>query len=259
MNFDEIKEPDGILEKDKEKSEPKEFNQNEMPQKCKITAKKIMMLSAAAVIIIAGLSAAKNILLKPQNNNLFTQKTGPAKPLTNKSPDFSDITGKPALQAGHGAAGKTSNPDPLNDDNSTANNYGAAASFEKKGKTAGWNEPSVIPAPPALPQGNIKDMLKFNAEINKLSEEAKIARLKRQIKNLRRVPPGSLDGISGNANEPNMHLVAVTKNTAIIAFGKRNVLMRTGMKYAGYECLMINKNGVALEKNNIVINLSLSM
>jgi hypothetical protein len=115
--------------------------------------------------------------------------------------------------------------------------------------------PVRVPALPPMPLKSIKQMMKFNSRINELGEKVKIARLEQEIKSLNQTGAGGIN----NTTSSNISLVAVTKNTAIIAFGKNDVSMTVGMKYAGYECLMINAKGVALEKNNRVINLSLSM
>ncbi len=115
--------------------------------------------------------------------------------------------------------------------------------------------PARVPALPPMSFKSIKQMMKFNSRINELGEKVKIARLEQEIKSLNQTAAGGVN----NTSLSNISLVAVTKNSAIIAFGKNDVSMTVGMKYAGYECLMISAKGVALEKNNRVINLSLSM
>ena len=114
-----------------------------------------------------------------------------------------------------------------------------------------------VPALTPLP-GNIKEMLKYNTLINTLKKKAKIAQLEQQIKNLH--SNGGFGQVAGgNIAAPSISLVAVTRKTALIAFGKTDVLMTAGMKYDGYECLMVTPSTAALEKNHRVINLSLSM
>jgi hypothetical protein len=148
-----------------------------------------------------------------------------------------------------------------------ANNFKTAGAFKvqksnliKSQNTGNINKtvnkiPARVPALPPMPLKSIKQMMKFNTRINELGEKVKIARLEQEIKSLNQTAAGGIN----NASLSNISLVAVTKNSAIIAFGKNDVSMTVGMKYAGYECLMISANGVALEKNNRVINLSLSM
>ncbi|MHB8293022.1 MAG: hypothetical protein ACYDEG_11250 [bacterium] len=114
-----------------------------------------------------------------------------------------------------------------------------------------------VPSIPSMPLKSIKEMLKFNTKINKLSEEEKIAQLKQQIKTLS--GNSGLGAISSGSISNNIALIAMTKSTALISFGKSKVMMKVGMKYNGYECLMINSDTVVLEKNHKVININLGM
>ena len=101
---------------------------------------------------------------------------------------------------------------------------------------------------------NMRRMLKFNNTINKLKEEAKIASLNQQIKSLSRTGIAGVGGIA-----PAISLIGISKNLALLRFGKKDISMKTGGYYDGYRCLLINKSSVVLEKNNRTIHLNLSL
>ena len=103
---------------------------------------------------------------------------------------------------------------------------------------------------------NMKRMLKFNNTINKLKEEAKIAQLNQQIKSLSRT---GVTGAGGSSINGTISLIGISKNLAILKFGKKDISMKVGSYYSGYRCLLINKSSVVLEKNNRTVHLNLSL
>ncbi len=260
MNIDEIKEPDNVSEENQ--SVATKISRKTSGKRKIAFSKIIISYAVVGIIIIAAILALKNIFFRQPNNIDFSAKSVHMKPTANnKSKPFNALPGKSALPEIAGAVQSADNSAADKYDNSAANRLVLEPEGIKKSKTTGAIEPYAVTGMPAPSQENIKDMLKYNAEINRLSEEAKIAQLKQQIKNLY-IRGGNGSGAYGayrNIAGTDISLVAATKNTAVIAFGKKNILMRAGMKYAGYECLAINQNGVALEKNDRVINLSLGM
>ena len=103
----------------------------------------------------------------------------------------------------------------------------------------------------------MKSVLKFNTEINKLKEQAQIAQLRQQIKTL--ANSSTIAGGINPGNPNNVSLVGISKNQAIVKFGKTDVTMSVGSSYDGYTCLMIKNTGIVLEKGNKAINLNFSM
>ena len=103
---------------------------------------------------------------------------------------------------------------------------------------------------------NMRRMLKFNNTINKLKEEAKIAALNQQIKSLSRT---GVTGAGGSSINGTISLIGISKNLAILKFGKKDISMKVGSYYSGYRCLLINKSSVVLEKNNRTVHLNLSL
>lgn len=110
---------------------------------------------------------------------------------------------------------------------------------------------------PPVPIENMKSMLKFNTEINKLKEQAQIAQLRQQIKTLTNSPVAGAGAV--NSGNMNLSLVGISKNQAIVEFGKTDVTMSVGSSYDGYTCLMIKNTGIVLEKGAKAINLNFSM
>ena len=227
-------------------------NTSEQPKRRrnKLNNKKLIAIIALAFIVVALVFILKGIFFKQgpviRHANFFPKKQ--TKHIFNGSPSFPAVSGKP-VQTKPGVvtpeALKTVNTGLVKKKNSAKKSKG----------DAGGDKISTVPEVPPMPLKSIKKMMEFNSRVNELGERLKIARLEQEIKSLNNA--GS--GVINNTSLSNISLVAVTKNTAIIAFGKRNVSMRVGMKYEGYECLMISPKGVALEKNNKVVNLSLSM
>jgi hypothetical protein len=213
-------------------------------------SKKLIVIIALAFIAGALVFILKGIFFKQgpviRHANFFPKKQ--TKHIFNESPSFPAVSGKP-VQTKPGVvtpeALKTVNTGLVKKKNSAKKSKG----------DAGGDKISTVPEVPLMPIKSIKKMMEFNSRVNELGERLKIARLEQEIKSLNNA--GS--GVINNTSLSNISLVAVTKNTAIIAFGKRNVSMRVGMNYEGYKCLMISPKGVALEKNNKVVNLSLSM
>ncbi|MHB1681029.1 MAG: hypothetical protein ACYCTB_11085 [bacterium] len=244
MNIDEIKKPE-----DKDEDEQKEQN---ISMKQKMTIKKIIMFAAIGIVIIAGIFILKNILFKkPENSANFLQTKIQTKPIIRKSTSFLNITNpKPVIPVKIKTVKHTNQA-------LLANNFDKNKNIViKKSKSSDKNKVFGVPTIPLMPAKSIKEMLKFNNEVNSLGQKLKIARLEQEIKSLHQ---NSAGGLNTASTESNIFLIAITKNTAIIAFGKHNVSMKVGMKYGGYKCLMITSAGVALERNNRVINLSLSM
>ncbi len=110
---------------------------------------------------------------------------------------------------------------------------------------------------PPISSESMKSVLKFNTEINKLKEQAQIAQLRQQIKTL--TNSSSIAGAINSGNPNNVSLVGISKNQAIVKFGKTDVTMSVGGSYDGYTCLMIKNTGIVLEKGNKAINLNFSM
>jgi hypothetical protein len=222
--------------------------------------KLIIIISVVVVVVAAGLFALKTFLFKPKKNNGFLHLNNAAvsRPIINNSPAFKSFAKKTTLSKTAVPTVKT-----FNKQSNSADNKAAAQSkaiTANNNKAAGQNKALAISEMSAGAPKKIKYMLKLNAEINKLNEEAKVAQLKQEIKNLNKIP-GGVGGVGGvnNAAASSISLVAISKGAAIVNFGKKNVAMRVGMSYGGYKCLLISSTGIALEKNNKVINLSLSI
>jgi hypothetical protein len=194
--------------------------------------KKLIIIAAAVVVLAAaGLFTLKTFLFKPKKNDALFHPVNPAA----SKPEMLAINNAPAIHTSLSSRKKTL--------------PAASAPVVKAVKERSNGIPTVSPE-------KIKGMLKLNAEINKLNEEAKVAQLKQEIKNLNKIP-GSFGG--GAAAGSDISLEAISKGAAIVNFGKKDVTMRVGMSYGGYKCLTIKENGVVLKKNNKIINLSLSI
>lgn len=225
-------------------------------KKGRFNAVRIIAMSAAVLIVI--LVAAKIIIFKsappdrdfPLKHVQSVNKKGPYPDITEAPGNNNGVSSvKPASlptlppvikETGAGPSAAVNTAPPLKKTNIQTNAPGGQGS-------------ALIPLP-----GNIKEILKYNTEINTLKKKAKIAQLEQEINNLHTDGgPGQVAG--GGIAQPNITLVAITKKTALIAFGKTDVLMTPGMKYDGYECLIVTGSTAALEKNHRVINLNLSM
>ena len=219
-------------------------------RRSKFKSKKLIIIAASGVVLTALIFGLKGVFFKKEpdiRHTLFPIKQ--TKPIIDKSPLFPAISNKPVQTKPVPASDSITSED-LKTDNAAVKKTNSV----KNNKIGNASKAPIVPALPPMSLKSIKQMMKFNTRINELGEKVKIARLEQEIKSLNH----SGGGIN-NTSLSNISLVAVTKNSAIIAFGKNDVSMTVGMKYAGYECLMINAKGVALEKNNRVINLSLSM
>lgn len=230
-NTDAIKEEQ---KGDNESSEePKTFNKLKF-----FKNKKIIILAGIIIIAILGLFIIKQLFLQPPPDNIiFSKKLLQTKPVIDKTNNFSSTIKE--LSKKSPTVSKTKR-----------NKKNLILSNVKK-----INKNVTAFKVPSISAASMKSMLKFNAEVNQLKQEAQIAQLKQQIKSLNKQGFNS----PGGAQAQSVSLIAITKNTALIAFGKQNVSMTVGMKYGGYTCLMIKNNSVVLERNNRTINLSLSV
>ena len=220
-------------------------------RRSKFKYKKLIIIAASGFILIALIFVLKAVFFKkgPRiRQALFPLKQ--TKPIIDKSSLFPAISSKPVQTKPVPASDSIASED-LKTDNAAVKK----TNLVKNNKIGNPSKALIVPALPPMSLKSIKQMMKFNSRINELREKVKIARLEQEIKSLNQTGAGGIN----NASISNISLLAVTKDSAIIAFGKNDVSMTVGMKYTGYECLMINSKGVALEKNNRVINLSLSM
>ena len=261
MKIDEIDEKDF---KNNEENEEINMENKEEPvarRKPKFNFKSKKLIAVPIILIISAvfIFIAKQFL-KPAQEIIKPNITFPSKaqqePLVNKSSKFSFLTDK---------SSKSINP-PVKNLKLGANFVRTNKYSERQKKvnkvrikSAKENSQVVFKVPP-ISLESMKSELKFNTEINKLKEQAQIAQLKQQIKTL--TNSSTIAGIAGGINQGNSNnisLVGISKNKAMVKFGKTDVTMSVGSNYYGYTCLMIKNTGVVLEKGNKAINLNLSM
>jgi len=243
MHIDEIPEQE-IQEQDN-----MSFNNENIkpPKPAKKTFNKKMFLAAGALIVllIAGFIIIKKVFAPKPAIPRFGRMLQ-TKPIINNAP--------PALLLDKSSP-KTTVPAGKPKDISKKDISKEPVNVQKQIAKQNTNSEPVLKVP-ALPIAHIKNMLKFNSEIGRLKEQVKIAQLESQIKTLKNT---AVPGGAAAQNSNSITLIALTKNTALISFGKAQVTMKVGMSYGGYRCLMIAPDSVTLERGGSTINLSLSM
>lgn len=236
-------------DKEEQKGDNESFEESQTFNKPKFFKnKKIIIFAGVVITAILALFIIKQIFLPPPPNNIiFPKKLLQTKPVINKTSNF--LSTVKELSQKTGKSIKSTVPIVKKTKRNKKN------LIKPNVKTINKND--IAFKVPSISTESMKSMLKFNAEINTLTQKAKIAQLKQQIKTLNK--QGFNSPGPGESQAQSVSLIAITKNTALIAFGKQNVSMTVGMKYGGYTCLMIKNNSVVLERNNRTINLSLSV
>ncbi len=258
MKIDEIDEKDFKNNGENEEISMENKEEPAARRKPKINFKSKKLIAVPIILIIAAvfIFIAKQFLKPAQEiikpNIVFPSKAQ-QEPLVNKSSKFSFLTDK---------SSKSINPLVKNlkvgANFVRTNKYPERQKKVSKVKTKPAKENSqVVFKVPAISLESMKSELKFNTEINKLKEQAQIAQLRQQIKTL--TNSSTIAGGINQGNSNNVSLVGISKNQAIVKFGKTDVTMSVGSSYYGYTCLMIKNTSVVLEKGNKAINLNLSM
>jgi len=243
MHIDEIPEQK-IQEQDNMSFDNKEIKPPKPAKKTYFNKKMFLAAGALIVLLIAGFIIIKKVFApKPAMHFGRMLQT---KPIIDNAPPALLLTDK------SGPKPKTIVPAGKPKDISKKDISKEPVNVQKQ--IAKHNEPVL--KVPALPIAHIKNMLKFNSEIGRLKEQVKIAQLESQIKTLKNT---AVPGGAAAQNSNSITLIALTKNTALISFGKAQVTMKVGMSYGGYRCLMIAPDSVTLERGGRTINLSLSM
>ena len=255
MKIDEIDEKD-FKDNEEIDMENKEEPAARRKPKFNFKSKKLIAVPIILIIVAVFIFIAKQFL-KPAPEIIKPNIAFPAKaqqePLINKSSKFSFLTDK---------SSKSINPPVKNlkvgANFVRTNKYSERQKKVSKVKTKPAKEnPQIAFKVPPISLESMKSELKFNTEINKLKEQAQIAQLKQQIKTL--TNSSTIAGGINQGNSNNISLVGISKNKAMVKFGKTDVTMSVGSNYYGYTCLMIKNTGVVLEKGNKAINLNLSM
>ena len=245
MNIDDVQKEDMETGGNSDQENSVEENSLDIKDTAKnIKQKKKLNLDKKSVITVAGVIlaliliaiAAKGLLFKqPKKISIFGKMPGY---VINKSSKF------PSLSK------------PMPKTHTIKKQIAPQAILPKKVKVAKKVKAQAPVKAVQMPviSENMKRMLKFNNTINKLKEEAKIAQLNQQIKSLSRTGVTGAGGIA-----PAISLIGISKNLAILKFGKKDISMKVGSYYSGYRCLLINKSSVVLEKNNRTVHLNLSL
>ncbi|MCL4497111.1 MAG: hypothetical protein M0016_02450 [Deltaproteobacteria bacterium] len=263
MQIDEIKEheegeEDFNLENTETGDTHEEKDTGGKPQ-FRFKSKKLIIIPIILVMVALAF-IIKGLFFKPQTIKLSSFQS---KPIINKSgkfliSDLSETSGNNISPSGKNLSKNAVKPVLRNRNSEPQRNKAARHKRINRASTNTQGAASNFTFKvPAISSESMKSVLKFNTEINKLKEQAQIAQLRQQIKTL--ANSSTIAGGINPGNPNNVSLVGISKNQAIVKFGKTDVTMSVGSSYDGYTCLMIKNTGIVLEKGNKAINLNFSM